>query len=126
MPLTRRLAAPRKKSNAMPSPSPADAPVISATILPQRTAQRMPPHAPKPRRVRRDTSSTVEVLADGTEILIAHEPAVSLHWSPARGFHYGRNCCKRGGSGRGARVSSQRFAGIDAAAGRPFYVRGRF
>src|SRR4051794_6989694 len=72
-----------------------------------------------------DKESTIEVLADGTEILIAHEPALSLHWSPSRGFHYGRNCCKRGGSAR-ARVSSQRFAGIDAAAGRPVYVRGQF
>lgn len=73
-----------------------------------------------------DNASTVEVLADGSEVLIAHEPALSLHWSPARGFHHGRNCCKRGTTGRGARVSTQRFAGIDAAAGRPVYVRDRF
>ena len=69
-----------------------------------------------------DSTATVETLADGTEILIAHEPELALHWSPSRGFHYGRNCCKKGGGGS-ARVSSQRFAGIDAAAGRPMYVR---
>ena len=33
--------------------------VMSATILPQRAAQRMPPHTPSPSRVRRDTSSTL-------------------------------------------------------------------
>lgn len=73
-----------------------------------------------------EAESVIDTIADGSEILIASEPALSLHWSPARGFHYGRNCCKRGTAGRAARVSSQRFAGIDAAAGRPVYVRNRF
>lgn len=70
-----------------------------------------------------DSTATVETLADGTEILIEHQASTSLHWSPARGFHHGRNCCKSAGVGRASKVSSQRFAGIDAAAGRPMYFR---
>ena len=67
-----------------------------------------------------------DVVLDGTEILIEAEAPSSLHWSPSRGFHYGHNCCRGSGDGRGARVSAQRFSGMDAAAGRPVYVRGRF
>lgn len=82
--------------------------------------------AARPAESTASESSAMDVIADGSEILIASEPAMSLHWSPSRGFHYGRNCCKRGTGGRSARVSSQRFSGIDAAAGRPVYVRNRF
>lgn len=75
-----------------------------------------------------EQAATTIVEQLGTDLVIEAEAPTSLHWSPSRGFHYGRNCCKRGGDGKGARVSAQRFAGIDAGSGRPVYVgsRGRF
>lgn len=71
-------------------------------------------------------TTLIEILPDAVELAAEHQAPLALHWSPARGFHYGRSCCRRAGVGRMARVSAQRFAGIDAAAGRPVYVRGQF
>jgi hypothetical protein len=64
-------------------------------------------------------------LAPGETAVMDDSPA--MHWSPGRGFHADKGCCKtaRAGGSR-ARVSIQRFAGIDPAANRPMYVgRGR-
>lgn len=90
------------------------------------------------RRVKANQAAVIEPMGDGvsyyvevdedTPAVIADEPQ-PLHWSPRRGFHVDSACCRTGDRKAGrARVSVQRFAGYDPAAGRPIYVssRGRF
>lgn len=90
------------------------------------------------RRVKVNQMAVIEPMGDGVSFyvevdedsptMVADEPQ-PLHWSPRRGFHVDTGCCRIGDHGASrARVSVQRFAGYDPAAGRPVYVsaRGRF
>jgi len=64
---TRRVLAWRtRNSTAIAVPSCGSSPRSSAMIWPQRAAQRIPPHAPRPRRVRLETSSTVRAISSRT------------------------------------------------------------
>jgi hypothetical protein len=88
------------------------------------------------RRPRANQAAVIEPMGDGVSYYVeVEEPYVvtdeptPLHWSPRRGFHIDAACCREGDAKASrARVSVQRFAGIDPAAGRPVYVssRGRF